>query len=96
MTDRELINAAKKAATNAYAPYSRFSVGAALLTKSGEIVTGCNDGMRCNTGGRMILGHDHVQRAGTGVSVMPGTDRASHREKIFLCTIGRYLNVYGL
>lgn len=26
----------------AYAPYSRFFVGAALLTKSGKIYTGCN------------------------------------------------------
>jgi len=27
---------------NAYAPYSHFKVGAALLTSTGEIVTGCN------------------------------------------------------
>jgi len=26
----------------AYAPYSKFAVGAALLTKSGRIITGCN------------------------------------------------------
>ena len=42
MTDRELINAAKKAAANAYAPYSRFSVGAALECEDGTVVTGCN------------------------------------------------------
>ena len=30
------------AAGNAYSPYSRFRVGAALLFETGEIVTGCN------------------------------------------------------
>ena len=34
--------AAFAALENAYAPYSKFRVGAALLTTSGEIVGGCN------------------------------------------------------
>ncbi|MGB9749676.1 MAG: cytidine deaminase [Caldisericia bacterium] len=38
----ELISLAKKASLNAYAPYSGFKVGAALLTKSGKIFTGSN------------------------------------------------------
>ena len=42
MTDKELILKAKQAAENAYAPYSSFAVGAALLTETGEIYTGCN------------------------------------------------------
>jgi cytidine deaminase len=33
---------AERAAHNAYAPYSKFFVGAAILLESGEIVTGCN------------------------------------------------------
>lgn len=37
-----LIQAAKVAAESAYAPYSNYFVGAALLTESGEIFTGCN------------------------------------------------------
>jgi cytidine deaminase len=37
-----LINVAKKAAHRAYAPYSRFRVGAAVLGRSGKIVAGCN------------------------------------------------------
>lgn len=37
-----LIENAKKAAEQAYAPYSRFRVGAALLCKDGSIVTGVN------------------------------------------------------
>lgn len=42
MTDRELIERALKAAKNAYVPYSKFKVGAALLTGTGSIYTGCN------------------------------------------------------
>ncbi|WNC72285.1 cytidine deaminase [Thalassotalea psychrophila] len=34
--------AAKNAYNNAYAPYSNFFVGAAALTKNGNIVSGCN------------------------------------------------------
>lgn len=37
-----LISYAKKAMGNAYAPYSGFCVGAALLTSEGEVFTGCN------------------------------------------------------
>ena len=38
----DLIEAAGRARTRAYAPYSKFAVGAALLTKSGKIFIGCN------------------------------------------------------
>lgn len=37
-----LILAAVEARGRAYAPYSKFLVGAALLTSTGEIITGCN------------------------------------------------------
>lgn len=37
-----LIEKAIEAKENAYVPYSNFRVGAALLTKSGKIYTGCN------------------------------------------------------
>lgn len=37
-----LIEAAKKAQKNAYCPYSRYPVGAAVLTEAGHIYTGCN------------------------------------------------------
>jgi len=37
-----LQDAARKVAANAYAPYSRFRVGAALLFDDGFVATGCN------------------------------------------------------
>ncbi len=40
--DRQLIQAARRSARSAYAPYSNFRVGAAILTERGEIFTGCN------------------------------------------------------
>ena len=39
---KKLINLAKKARKNSYAPYSDFPVGAALLSREGEIFTGSN------------------------------------------------------
>lgn len=42
MTPRELMAEAEKARKTSYSPYSRFAVGAALLTKSGRVVHGCN------------------------------------------------------
>ena len=43
MINREdLIKAAMEAKEHAYVPYSKFRVGAALLTKEGKIYQGCN------------------------------------------------------
>ncbi len=42
MDNEKLIEIAKKARENAYAPYSNFKVGAALLTKTGNVYQGCN------------------------------------------------------
>jgi cytidine deaminase len=39
---RQLLAAAQAASERAYAPFSNFCVGAAVLTESGEIFTGCN------------------------------------------------------
>lgn len=39
---RQLETAAREAARRAYAPYSKFRVGAAVLTSSGHIYAGCN------------------------------------------------------
>jgi len=42
MTTDELLEKAIKIRDHAYVPYSQFQVGAALLTKSGKVYTGCN------------------------------------------------------
>lgn len=42
MTDQELIRCAIQVRHRSYAPYSHFHVGAALLSKSGNVFTGCN------------------------------------------------------
>lgn len=38
----DLLRTAKEASLQAYTPYSNFKVGAALLTTTGEVFTGCN------------------------------------------------------
>ena len=40
--EQQLIEAATQAMGSAYAPYSQFRVGAAVLTSTGTIVPGCN------------------------------------------------------
>ena len=40
--NQELLQAARQVAINAYAPYSKFRVGAAVLSKSGKIYVGTN------------------------------------------------------
>ncbi len=40
--ERELIELARGAALNSYAPYSKFHVGAALRFADGAVITGCN------------------------------------------------------
>lgn len=39
---KKLFKAAEKTRKNAYSPYSKFKVGAALRTRKGEVFVGCN------------------------------------------------------
>ena len=40
--ERSLVDAAERASKSAYAPYSHYSVGAAVQSESGQIFAGCN------------------------------------------------------
>jgi cytidine deaminase len=42
MTDEQLLELAREAASRAYAPYSKFNVGCAIESVDGEVVTGAN------------------------------------------------------
>ena len=42
MTGQELVERAEAAAANAYAPYSRYRVGATLVTRDGRLFDGVN------------------------------------------------------
>jgi cytidine deaminase len=42
MTDEQLLDLAREAATKAYAPYSNFHVGCAVESADGQVVTGAN------------------------------------------------------
>ncbi|WP_317855040.1 cytidine deaminase [Chakrabartyella piscis] len=42
MTNAQLMDLAKEARNMAYAPYSHFLVGAAILAEDGRVFTGCN------------------------------------------------------
>ena len=42
MDYRRLARLARQASKHSFSPYSRFRVGAALLTRSGKVYTGCN------------------------------------------------------
>lgn len=42
VTDHDLFTAAEAIRAKAYAPYSRFKVGAAILADDGKVYTGCN------------------------------------------------------
>ncbi|MCL4126316.1 UNVERIFIED_CONTAM: hypothetical protein GTU68_020304 [Idotea baltica] len=39
---RDLVSQAQEARVRAYSPYSKFQVGAALLTEDGSVLPGCN------------------------------------------------------
>ncbi|RXJ02169.1 cytidine deaminase [Anaerobacillus alkaliphilus] len=81
MEKEMLINEAKKAREMAYVPYSKFKVGAALLTKSGEIIHGCNIEnaaySMCNCGERTALfkAYSEGKTEFTALAVIADTER---------------------
>lgn len=72
--DHKLILAARKAAENAYAPYSKFRVGAALLLGNDEVITGNNQENADFTDGlcaeRVALFYAHAKYPGVAVKAI--------------------------
>lgn len=76
-----LIEEAKKARDKAYVPYSKFQVGAALLTEDGKVYHGCNIEnaaySMCNCAERTAIFSAFAQgdRNFKGLAVIADTDR---------------------
>jgi cytidine deaminase len=78
----ELLTAAREAAASAYVPYSRFPVGAAVLTADGTVVTGCNVenasygltvcGERVATWTAAAAGHRTIRAVAVATPAAPG------------------------
>ncbi len=74
---KELLNAAFEARLKAYAPYSKFLVGAAVLAKSGKIYIGCN--IENASYGLTVCAERNALFAAVG---------AGEREFVALCVVG--------
>ncbi|MDV7765155.1 cytidine deaminase [Peribacillus sp. CSMR9] len=80
MNTNELIEEAKKAREKAYVPYSKFKVGAALLTTDGKVYHGCNIEnaaySMCNCAERTALfsAYAHNDKKFTKLVVVADTD----------------------
>ncbi|MCM3539651.1 cytidine deaminase [Priestia endophytica] len=76
-----LMEEAKKAREFAYAPYSKFKVGAALLTENGDVYKGCNIENAayslCNCAERTALfkAYSDGNKQYTALAVVADTDR---------------------
>ena len=75
--DRQLIEAAQDAALNAYAPYSKFQVGAAVLLENDEVIIGNNQENADFTDGlcaeRVALFYAHARFPGVPVKAIAVT-----------------------
>lgn len=86
MTEAEqnLLASAKEAALNAYSPYSRFNVGAAVLLENGKIITGNNQENAAYPSGlcaeRVALFSASAQYPGVGVQAIAITAHSDETE----------------
>ena len=75
--DQKLVLAARQASEKAYAPYSNFNVGAALLLENGEIITGNNQENSAFTAGlcaeRVALFYANANFPGVAVKTLAVT-----------------------
>lgn len=91
MTPNELVKKAYEAQKYSYSPYSGFQVGAALLTKSGKVYTGCNienaafSPTNCAERTALFKAISEGEREFSGIAVVGNKKDASEEEWEF-CT----------
>lgn len=90
-----LIQKALKARENAYTPYSRYQVGAALLLENDEIVSGCNvenasfGAACCAERTAVFKAVSEGRRRFRAIAIAGGQERAEPADYAFPCGICR-------
>lgn len=81
--DKELLATAKKAVKSAYAPYSHFNVGAAVLLQNGKVVTGNNQENAAYPSGlcaeRVALFYANAKYPNVGVKTIAVSVKTDHQ-----------------
>lgn len=92
---KELVQMALDARKNAYAPYSHFQVGAALLAKSGQVIKGCNvenasyPAGNCAERTAIFKAVSEGQREFTAIAIAGGAEDADELDYCAPCGICR-------
>ena len=95
MDVKELIREAFEARKNAYTPYSKFNVGAALLTKDGRVYRGCNienssyGATNCAERTAFFKAVSEGERSFAAIAIVGGYDDGSKLGYAFPCGICR-------
>ncbi len=93
--EEKLVQAALEARENAYAPYSHYLVGAALLGAGGEIVTGCNvenssyGATCCAERTAVFRAVSQGERSFLGLAVAGGLEGCAPQDYAFPCGVCR-------
>lgn len=81
--DKELLATAKKAVKSAYAPYSQFNVGAAVLLQNGKVITGNNQENAAYPSGlcaeRVALFYANAKYPNVGVKTIAVSVKTDHQ-----------------
>lgn len=95
MTDKELAQYALDARSKAYAPYSHYQVGAALLTLDGQVYTGCNienasfGATNCAERTAFFKAISDEKRDFSGIAIAGGLEKQEIKSLAFPCGICR-------
>ena len=93
--EKDLIRAAMEARKMAYAPYSHYMVGAALLTKENKIYTGCNienaayGPSNCAERTAFFKAVSEGEREFTAIAIVGGSEQESQTQYAAPCGVCR-------